>query len=172
MIAAVPVVLESTATTLWSQFAHCPNALSFLDRLVSMPCCVRTQTLRVSVPNQCRFYRSYFAHTFPPSSPADNHTTTIFSEFSLEGKTAVISGGNGGLGLEMALAYVEAGANVYAIDIPEQPSEEFRIVSEHCRIMNRKYVPSRNSASRATHSADFPASSPLFQPQVHSMLCN
>ncbi|PWN30190.1 NAD(P)-binding protein [Jaminaea rosea] len=73
----------------------------------------------------------------------DNHTTTIFSEFSLEGKTAVISGGNGGLGLEMALAYVEAGANVYAIDIPQSPSEEFRIVAEHCRIMNRnlKYIP-------------------------------
>lgn len=69
---------------------------------------------------------------------SDNHTTTIFSEFSLEGKTAVISGGNGGLGLEMALAYVEAGANVYAIDMPESPSEEFKIVAEHCKVMNRK----------------------------------
>lgn len=38
----------------------------------------------------------------------------------------------------MALAYVEAGADVYAIDIPQTPSEEFRIVAEHCRIMNRK----------------------------------
>ena len=32
---------------------------------------------------------------------------------------------------------VEAGAHVYAIDIPQQPSEEFKIVAEHCRIMNR-----------------------------------
>lgn len=72
-----------------------------------------------------------------PNSP-DTHTTTIFSEFSLEGKTAVISGGNGGLGLEMALAYVEAGANVYAIDLPKEPSEEFKIVAEHCKIMDRK----------------------------------
>ncbi|EPQ29596.1 uncharacterized protein PFL1_02815 [Pseudozyma flocculosa PF-1] len=76
-----------------------------------------------------------------PNSP-DNHTTTIFQEFSLEGKTAVITGGNGGLGLEMALAYVEAGAHVYAIDLPKEPSEEFKIVADHCRIMNRhlKYV--------------------------------
>lgn len=37
----------------------------------------------------------------------------------------------------MALAFVEAGAHVYAIDVPEQPSEEFKIVAEHCRIMNR-----------------------------------
>lgn len=37
----------------------------------------------------------------------------------------------------MALAFVEAGAHVYAIDMPHQPSEEFKIVAEHCRIMNR-----------------------------------
>ncbi|PWN37803.1 NAD(P)-binding protein [Meira miltonrushii] len=72
----------------------------------------------------------------------ESHTTTIFQEFSLEGQTAVVTGGNGGLGLEMALAFVEAGAHVYAIDVPEQPSEEFKIVAEHCRIMNRdlKYI--------------------------------
>ncbi|CEH14783.1 sorbose reductase sou1 [Ceraceosorus bombacis] len=76
-----------------------------------------------------------------PNDP-HTHTTTIFSEFSLEGKTAVVTGGNGGLGLEMALAFVEAGAHVYAIDVPEQPGEEFKIVAEHCRIMNRdlKYI--------------------------------
>ncbi|PWZ00857.1 NAD(P)-binding protein [Testicularia cyperi] len=72
----------------------------------------------------------------------DNHTTTIFQEFSLEGKTAVITGGNGGLGLEMALAYVEAGAHVYAVDLPKEPSEEFKIVADHCKIMGKhlKYV--------------------------------
>lgn len=76
-----------------------------------------------------------------PNSP-DTHTTTIFQEFSLEGKTAVITGGNGGLGLEMALAYVEAGAHVYAVDLPKEPSEEFKIVADHCRIMGKhlKYV--------------------------------
>jgi NAD(P)-dependent dehydrogenase (short-subunit alcohol dehydrogenase family) len=76
-----------------------------------------------------------------PNDP-NAHTTTIFQEFSLAGKTACVTGGNGGLGLEMALAFVEAGAHVYAIDVPEQPSEEFKIVAEHCRIMNRdlKYI--------------------------------
>ncbi|PWN97175.1 NAD(P)-binding protein [Tilletiopsis washingtonensis] len=76
-----------------------------------------------------------------PNDP-EAHTTTIFSEFSLAGKTAVVTGGNGGLGLEMALAFVEAGAHVYAIDVPEMPGEEFKIVAEHCRIMSRdlKYI--------------------------------
>jgi hypothetical protein len=32
-----------------------------------------------------------------PNDP-EAHTTTIFSEFSLAGKTAVVTGGNGGLG--------------------------------------------------------------------------
>lgn len=46
------------------------------------------------------------------------------------------------LSCRMALAFVEAGAHVYAIDVPEQPSEEFKIVAEHCRLMSRdlKYV--------------------------------
>lgn len=42
------------------------------------------------------------------------------------------------MGLEIALAYVEAGAHVYAIDLPKEPSEEFKIVAEHCRIMDRQ----------------------------------
>lgn len=68
----------------------------------------------------------------------DRHTTSIFSEFSLEGKTAVVTGGNRGLGLEMALAYVEAGAHVYVIDLPSEPGEEFRQVAEHCKLMDRQ----------------------------------
>ena len=68
----------------------------------------------------------------------DKHTTTIFQEFSLEGKTAVVTGGNRGLGLEMALAYVEAGGQVYVIDLPKEPSEEFQKVAEHCQLLNRQ----------------------------------
>lgn len=68
----------------------------------------------------------------------DRHTTTIFSEFSLEGMTAVVTGGNRGLGLEMALAYVEAGAHVYVIDLPEEPCEEFKKVAEHCHKLDRQ----------------------------------
>ncbi|KDN42417.1 NAD(P)-binding protein [Tilletiaria anomala UBC 951] len=66
-------------------------------------------------------------------SSAKSPTPAIFTEFSLAGKTAVITGGNGGLGLEIALGYVEAGATVYALDIHDEPSAEFKAVARHCR---------------------------------------
>lgn len=68
----------------------------------------------------------------------EKHTTTIFAEFSLWDKTAVLTGGNRGLGLEMALAFVEAGAHVYVIDLASEPSEEFRIVADHCLKLDRQ----------------------------------
>ncbi|WFD35112.1 hypothetical protein MCUN1_001961 [Malassezia cuniculi] len=68
----------------------------------------------------------------------DKHTTTIFAEFSLWNKTAVLTGGNRGLGLEMALAYVEAGAHVYVIDLPPEPCEDFQIVADHCQKLDRQ----------------------------------
>jgi len=61
-----------------------------------------------------------------PASPA---TPTIFNEFALRDRVAVVSGGHRGLGLEMALALAEAGARVYALDLPDAPSEEFVNVS-------------------------------------------
>lgn len=66
------------------------------------------------------------------------HTTSIFSEFSLIGKTAVVTGGNRGLGLEMALAFVEAGAHVYVIDHCDEPSEDFQKVAAHCVQLDRQ----------------------------------
>jgi len=60
-----------------------------------------------------------------PSAPA---TPTIFKEFALKGRVAVVSGGHRGLGLEMALALAEAGARVYALDLPDTPSDEFKQV--------------------------------------------
>ena len=68
----------------------------------------------------------------------NRHTTSIFAEFSLEGKTAVVTGGNHGLGLEMALAFVEAGAHVYVIDQAPEPCEDFKRVAEHCHMLNRQ----------------------------------
>jgi hypothetical protein len=50
----------------------------------------------------------------------------IFEEFSLADRVAVVSGGNRGLGLEMALALCEAGSKaVYCVDLPEVPSSEW-----------------------------------------------
>ncbi|KAJ2917240.1 hypothetical protein MD484_g3167, partial [Candolleomyces efflorescens] len=51
----------------------------------------------------------------------------IFDEFALEDRVGIVSGGNRGLGLEMALALCEAGARaIYCLDLPEQPSEEWQ----------------------------------------------
>lgn len=64
------------------------------------------------------------------SSPAKPQ---LFNEFSLTDRVAVVSGANRGLGLEMALALAEAGARVYALDLPETPGEEFRAVQSYVK---------------------------------------
>ncbi|KAG6920010.1 hypothetical protein DXG01_013359 [Tephrocybe rancida] len=59
----------------------------------------------------------------------------IFDEFSLRRRVGVVSGGNRGLGLEMALALCELGARVYCLDLPNRPSDEWQAVSEYVRRM-------------------------------------
>ena len=53
---------------------------------------------------------------------------TLFShEFSLADKVALVSGANRGIGLDMALALVEAGARaVYCVDVPKTPGEDWQ----------------------------------------------
>ena len=62
---------------------------------------------------------------------------TLFKhEFSLADRVAIVSGGNRGLGLEMALALIEAGARVvYCVDLPKEPSEEWHKVREYASRM-------------------------------------
>lgn len=74
----------------------------------------------------------------------------IFDEFALKDGVAVVSrffclenfkltlryhpkvtGGRGGLGLEMAMALAEAGAKVYCIDLPVEPSPEFNVCAAY-----------------------------------------
>ncbi|KAH9946316.1 sorbose reductase sou1 [Epithele typhae] len=71
--------------------------------------------------------RALASDTSSPSQP------TLFSqEFSLADRVALVSGGNRGLGLEMALALVEAGARaVYCVDLPKQPGEEWKRVCDY-----------------------------------------
>lgn len=64
------------------------------------------------------------------SSPVKPH---LFEEFSLTERVAVVSGANRGLGLEMSLALAEAGARVYALDLPPTPGEEFRAVQKYVK---------------------------------------
>jgi NAD(P)-dependent dehydrogenase (short-subunit alcohol dehydrogenase family) len=67
---------------------------------------------------------------------------TLLDEFSLAGRVAIVTGGNRGLGLEMALALCEAGATVYALDLPPSPGEEFLATAEYAKKLGSalKYV--------------------------------
>ncbi|KAI0049985.1 NAD(P)-binding protein [Auriscalpium vulgare] len=60
----------------------------------------------------------------------------IFAEFALTDRVALVSGGNRGLGLEMALALAEAGARaVYCVDLPAMPGTEWEAVHEYVGAM-------------------------------------
>ncbi|GLB35319.1 putative NAD-binding protein [Lyophyllum shimeji] len=60
----------------------------------------------------------------------------IFDEFSLKDRVGIVSGGNRGLGLEMALVLCELGARaVYCFDLPVQPGDEWTCTREYVRRM-------------------------------------
>jgi hypothetical protein len=60
----------------------------------------------------------------------------IFDEFSLKGRVGIVSGGNRGLGLEMALTLCEAGTKaVYCIDLPLAPSSEWEATRDYVKRM-------------------------------------
>jgi len=62
---------------------------------------------------------------------------TLWDEFALRDRVALVSGANRGLGLEMALALVEAGARaVYCVDLPARPGDEWTQVAEYVRRMD------------------------------------
>ncbi|KAI0253955.1 hypothetical protein BJV78DRAFT_1190541 [Lactifluus subvellereus] len=61
---------------------------------------------------------------------------TLWDEFALRDRVALVSGANRGLGLEMALVLVEAGARaVYCVDLPAQPGDEWVAVAEYVKRM-------------------------------------
>lgn len=61
---------------------------------------------------------------------------TLWDEFALRDRVALVSGANRGLGLEMALALVEAGARaVYCVDLPARPGDEWTRVAEYVQRM-------------------------------------
>ena len=61
---------------------------------------------------------------------------TIWDEFALKDRVALVSGANRGLGLEMALVLIEAGARaVYCVDLPAQPGKEWLVVAEYVKRM-------------------------------------
>ncbi|KAH9483742.1 Sorbose reductase sou1 [Psilocybe cubensis] len=70
----------------------------------------------------------------------------IFDEFALTDRVGIVSGGNRGLGLEMALALCEAGARaVYCWDLPAEPSDEW--------VKTRDYVTKLGNGSRLEYAS-------------------
>jgi NAD(P)-dependent dehydrogenase (short-subunit alcohol dehydrogenase family) len=66
------------------------------------------------------------------SDPSIRPRPKIFKEFSLTDRVGMVSGGNRGLGLEMALALCEAGARaIYCLDLPSSPSDEWEKTSAY-----------------------------------------
>ena len=65
---------------------------------------------------------------------------TIFAkEFSLADRVALVTGGNRGLGLEMAFALLEAGCRaVYCVDLPETPGEDFQKARDYAAKLKNK----------------------------------
>lgn len=57
--------------------------------------------------------------------------SALLDGFSLAGRVGIVSGANRGLGLEMALTLAEAGAKVYALDLPAAPGDSFRAVQKY-----------------------------------------
>jgi len=61
----------------------------------------------------------------------------IFDEFAVTDRVGIVSGGNRGLGLEMALALCEAGARaIYCFDLPATPSDEWNKTREYVQKMD------------------------------------
>ena len=85
----------------------------------------------------CIFRRvSRFRVSLPDTVPK----STIFSrDFALDDRVALVTGAQRGLGLEAALALVEAGARaVYCLDLPSEPSDDWKKVRDYATRMEGK----------------------------------
>jgi NAD(P)-dependent dehydrogenase (short-subunit alcohol dehydrogenase family) len=58
-----------------------------------------------------------------------------------------VTGGNGGLGLEMSVALCEAGAKIHALDLPSKPSSDFQACIDYVQKLN-------NGSELVYHSVD------------------
>lgn len=119
------------------------------SRLLGRAPVVRALSSTTSKPTQS------VAHLAPLGVAAALHAASdpsfvprpkIFDEFALTDRVAIVSGGNGGIGLEMALTLCEAGARaVYCFDLPESPSAVWQTT--------RDYVAKMNNGSRLEYQS-------------------
>jgi D-arabinitol 2-dehydrogenase len=72
---------------------------------------------------------------FPPSVPVQGrgglHFKKTLASFSMEGRTAVVTGGARGLGLVMAQALAQSGANVALVDLNRKQFSPFLFSGNH-----------------------------------------
>jgi len=66
----------------------------------------------------------------------DSPLPSVSELFSLTGKTAITTGGTGGLGLSMAIALAEAGADIVSIQIANDPRAD--LLKEGVQACGRK----------------------------------
>ncbi|PIL26868.1 hypothetical protein GSI_11048 [Ganoderma sinense ZZ0214-1] len=106
-----------------------PSATSSLSFSTSRA--VRTVTANVPPDGPLGVARALQASPTAPPEP------TLFArEFSLADRVALVSGGHRGIGLEMALAFAEAGARaVYCVDLPKTPDKNWVKVREYARAL-------------------------------------
>ena len=71
---------------------------------------------------------------------ASTAAVNVSKLFSLEGKTAIVTGGTGGLGTAMTTALASAGADIVSIELPNDPgSDNTRQIVEGCNKKYRRY---------------------------------
>lgn len=70
-----------------------------------------------------------------------NAAIDVSKLFSLEGKTAIVTGGTGGLGTAMTKALASGGADIVSIELPDDPgsAKTEEIVTKTCGRKYRKY---------------------------------